>query len=99
MRLPGSWNDRSLLLDEPFASWYTLRNAGPDSRGKYKNGLGRGKGKASGMWEEFEGGKEEKEKMRWRDIMVRELGKNYGVSLLLFSIVRGRTFVVVYRWT
>lgn len=93
MRFPRSWNDRSLLQDEPFKSWFTLRANEEDGRERLVDGSGgvKGKGKETG-----------KEGVDWGKKMVRELRGSFGVSFLSFFLRilsrSGPLFVVHFEY-
>lgn len=72
MRIPGSWNDRSLLQDEPFKSWFTFRSIDEDRKRQEigKRWMGRSVVEADG----------ERKNDDWGKNMVVELRGNYGVS-------------------
>lgn len=100
MRLPLSWNDRSLLQDEPFRTWFTIRAKAEDDAEVFVNGQDRGESKGKGKNKEDTEG--EKKGVDWGKKMAHELRGNFGVSLLsdfLSVLSRLGSLFIVYEWT
>lgn len=79
MRVPASWNDRSLLQDDPFKTWFTIRAKEEGDREGFVDGEGGGEAKGKGKQRDTEG---EKRDVDWGKRMAKELRGNFGVSLL-----------------